>query len=66
MLMLRIRGALQKLNEQNEKKIDEVNEKLETVLESFQAKIEKLIEKHDNQLLKSNSLIFQELQSTII
>ena len=66
MLMLRIRGALQKLNEQNEKKIDEVNEKLETVLESFHAKIEKLIEKHDSQLLKSNSLIFQELQSTII
>ena len=66
MLMLRIRGALQKLNEQNEKKIDEVNEKLETVLESFHAKIEKLIEKHDSQLLKSNSLIFQELQSIII
>ena len=66
MLMLRIRGALQKLNEQNEKKIDEVNENLETVLESFHAKIEKLIEEHDSQLLKSNSLIFQELQSTII
>lgn len=62
MLMLRIRGALQKLYEQNAQKLDEVNEKINDALDNMSASFKKIIDENDK---KSNALKLQEIQKAL-